>query len=281
MKMFVVFVLLFILCYSIFVNAETETTTKPTDTPTTELQQSNNATDAQTTTQTTKIPQPTTKLSKKPQQTTKNNFQLWLNAIKERNVTFDEYMQKRGNEVLKPSILQFERVLVKDKRSIKAKAHISWISSMQFCFQPWFEPKDFKPIEDQASFFCENLNMRMGIKANDRVKNSKNLNFVNFLQKISIFGAKNGFSHLFLPIFCSKTRFLSQKRHFLPIFSSKTLFLNQKWHFLLVFACFWLKTIFEPRKRTELNRTDLNSYAPPQQNPSRFPNYCFQSIPRQ
>ncbi|VDM95013.1 unnamed protein product [Thelazia callipaeda] len=79
--------------------------------------------------------------------------QIYLNAIKERNVTFSELTQKTGTEILKRLMKQFARLVFSDEEMISTDIRISWISQMQMCFQPLFSIDNFKPIEDQGPFF--------------------------------------------------------------------------------------------------------------------------------
>jgi len=81
-------------------------------------------------------------------------FQSWLHVIGERNVTFEEWVQKTGKETLRRSIQRFQRTTYKEGEEVlKTGVHITWISQLQLCFQPEFHGENFKPIDEQGSFF--------------------------------------------------------------------------------------------------------------------------------
>ncbi|TKR70040.1 hypothetical protein L596_022110 [Steinernema carpocapsae] len=90
---------------------------------------------------------------------------MWLEVIKDRGVTFEEFTQKTGTEVIKRSMQRFQRTTYDEDLVIRTRLRTSWISMMQFCFQPWFDEDNFKTIDDQGNFFtmmlshnAENLN---------------------------------------------------------------------------------------------------------------------------
>lgn len=74
----------------------------------------------------------------------------WIKEIQKRNVTFEELTQKAGLETIKRSLQKFHRTTYDDD-FINTGFRTSWISEMQFCFQPWFDVDNFPPIKDQAS----------------------------------------------------------------------------------------------------------------------------------
>uniref|UniRef100_A0AC35TVA4 Amiloride-sensitive sodium channel n=1 Tax=Rhabditophanes sp. KR3021 TaxID=114890 RepID=A0AC35TVA4_9BILA len=77
----------------------------------------------------------------------------WLDAIHERKVTFEEFTQKVGTEVIRRSLQRFQRTSYDENLVIKTKLKTSWISMMQFCFQPWYDEENYKLIADQGNFF--------------------------------------------------------------------------------------------------------------------------------
>uniref|UniRef100_A0A915PVE6 Uncharacterized protein n=1 Tax=Setaria digitata TaxID=48799 RepID=A0A915PVE6_9BILA len=77
----------------------------------------------------------------------------WLNEIKRRDVTFEELTQKVGLETIKYSVRRFQRTTFNESLKIRTKFRTSWISTMQFCFQPWFDPDSYFEIKDQGNFF--------------------------------------------------------------------------------------------------------------------------------
>ncbi|KAM3716611.1 Acid-sensing ion channel 1B [Dirofilaria immitis] len=77
----------------------------------------------------------------------------WLNEIKHLGVTFEEFIQKVGLETIKYSVRRFERTTFNESLKIQTRFRTSWISTMQFCFQPWFDVNDFFEIKDQGNFF--------------------------------------------------------------------------------------------------------------------------------
>ncbi|MCP9264489.1 Amiloride-sensitive sodium channel [Dirofilaria immitis] len=77
------------------------------------------------------------------------NFFTWLNEIKHLGVTFEEFIQKVGLETIKYSVRRFERTTFNESLKIQTRFRTSWISTMQFCFQPWFDVNDFFEIKDQ------------------------------------------------------------------------------------------------------------------------------------
>ncbi|KAL3986142.1 Amiloride-sensitive sodium channel family protein [Acanthocheilonema viteae] len=77
----------------------------------------------------------------------------WLNEIQHRDVTFEELTQKVGLETIKYSIRRFQRTTFNESMKIKTRFRTSWISTMQFCFQPWFDADNYLEIRDQGNFF--------------------------------------------------------------------------------------------------------------------------------
>ncbi|KAF7638227.1 hypothetical protein Mgra_00002197 [Meloidogyne graminicola] len=74
----------------------------------------------------------------------------WLNEIKKRNVTFDEFRQKVGKETLRRFLHRFDRLDInKEENKIKIDIKITWLSMKQLCFQPYFDINSFIPISDQ------------------------------------------------------------------------------------------------------------------------------------
>uniref|UniRef100_A0A914DS04 Uncharacterized protein n=1 Tax=Acrobeloides nanus TaxID=290746 RepID=A0A914DS04_9BILA len=89
---------------------------------------------------------------KKSLATKRRLIKFWISEIKRRGVSFEELIQKVGKETLDNSIRKFERI-ANDTEKMITNLRISWLSTTQLCFQPWFNHKSFKPIEDQGSFF--------------------------------------------------------------------------------------------------------------------------------
>uniref|UniRef100_A0A9J2PU91 Amiloride-sensitive sodium channel n=1 Tax=Ascaris lumbricoides TaxID=6252 RepID=A0A9J2PU91_ASCLU len=90
---------------------------------------------------------------------------MWLNAIAERNITFAEFTEKVGEETIRRSMQRFQRTTFNEDLVIRTRFRTSWISMMQFCFQPYFDKDNFYDIGDQGNFFtmmlshnAENLN---------------------------------------------------------------------------------------------------------------------------
>uniref|UniRef100_A0A7E4VY83 EF-hand domain-containing protein n=1 Tax=Panagrellus redivivus TaxID=6233 RepID=A0A7E4VY83_PANRE len=77
----------------------------------------------------------------------------WLTVLKDRGITFDEFTQKVGSETIKQSLQRFQRTTYDENLIVQTKFRTSWISMMQFCFQPWFDEDNFHPIKDQGNFF--------------------------------------------------------------------------------------------------------------------------------
>lgn len=95
----------------------------------------------------------------------RKTFKKWMDILESRNITFEEFTQKTGTEVLRRSMQRFQRTTFNEDLVIKTKLRTSWISQMQICFQPWFDQDNFYAIEDQGNFFtmllshnAENLN---------------------------------------------------------------------------------------------------------------------------
>uniref|UniRef100_A0A1I7XKV3 PDZ domain-containing protein n=1 Tax=Heterorhabditis bacteriophora TaxID=37862 RepID=A0A1I7XKV3_HETBA len=82
-----------------------------------------------------------------------NLLQKWMDILASRNVTFEEFTQKTGTEVLRRSMQRFQRITFDEDLVIKTKLRTSWISQMQICFQPWFDEDNFHTIDDQGNFF--------------------------------------------------------------------------------------------------------------------------------
>ncbi|KHJ90211.1 hypothetical protein OESDEN_09949 [Oesophagostomum dentatum] len=83
----------------------------------------------------------------------RKTFKKWMEVLESRNVTFEEFTQKTGTEVLRRSMQRFQRTSFNEDLVIKTKLRTSWISQMQICFQPWFDEDNFYAIEDQGNFF--------------------------------------------------------------------------------------------------------------------------------
>uniref|UniRef100_A0A914PTN1 Uncharacterized protein n=1 Tax=Panagrolaimus davidi TaxID=227884 RepID=A0A914PTN1_9BILA len=77
----------------------------------------------------------------------------WLKTLEDRGVTFEEFTQKVGSETIRRSMQRFQRTTFDEDLVIRTKFRTSWISTMQFCFQPWFDRDNFHPINDQGNFF--------------------------------------------------------------------------------------------------------------------------------
>ncbi|EPB75392.1 Amiloride-sensitive sodium channel [Ancylostoma ceylanicum] len=80
----------------------------------------------------------------------RKTFKKWMEVLESRNVTFEEFTQKTGTEVLRRSMQRFQRSTFNEDLVIKTKLRTSWISQMQICFQPWFDTDNFYSIEDQV-----------------------------------------------------------------------------------------------------------------------------------
>ncbi|KAL3083093.1 hypothetical protein niasHS_010895 [Heterodera schachtii] len=78
---------------------------------------------------------------------------FWFAEIGQRNVTFDDFMQKVGKETLRNSMQRFQRTSYDEEEVIKTQTMITWLSQMQLCFQPVFDLNNSKPITDQGQFF--------------------------------------------------------------------------------------------------------------------------------
>ncbi|PIC27044.1 hypothetical protein B9Z55_019423 [Caenorhabditis nigoni] len=84
----------------------------------------------------------------------RKTFKKWRDILDSRRITFDEFTQKTGIEVLRRSMQRFRRRTFDDDDTvIKTKLRISWISQMQICYQPEFDKDNFKTIDDQGVFF--------------------------------------------------------------------------------------------------------------------------------
>uniref|UniRef100_A0A0N4ZXK9 Amiloride-sensitive sodium channel n=1 Tax=Parastrongyloides trichosuri TaxID=131310 RepID=A0A0N4ZXK9_PARTI len=77
----------------------------------------------------------------------------WLKVIQDRNVTFNEFTQKVGTEVIRRSLQRFNRETKNESLIIKTQLKVSWISMMQLCFQPMYDEKNYHRILDQGIFF--------------------------------------------------------------------------------------------------------------------------------
>lgn len=77
----------------------------------------------------------------------------WLKIIQDRNITFEELTQKVGTEVIRRSLQRFNRETKNESLIIKTQLRTSWISTMQFCFQPMYDEDNYYKIFDQGNFF--------------------------------------------------------------------------------------------------------------------------------
>ncbi|KAI3422154.1 hypothetical protein GPALN_012687 [Globodera pallida] len=78
---------------------------------------------------------------------------FWMAEIEQRNVTFDNFLQKVGKETLRSSMQRFQRTTYEEEEVIRTQTMITWLSQMQLCFQPAFDLNNSKPINDQGQFF--------------------------------------------------------------------------------------------------------------------------------
>ncbi|XGW01769.1 hypothetical protein V3C99_014123 [Haemonchus contortus] len=83
----------------------------------------------------------------------RKTFKKWIEVLQSRNITFEEFTQKTGTEILRRSMQRFQRTTFNEDLVIKTKLRTSWISQMQICFQPLFDEDNFYAIEDQGNFF--------------------------------------------------------------------------------------------------------------------------------
>ncbi|VDK20800.1 unnamed protein product, partial [Anisakis simplex] len=74
-------------------------------------------------------------------------IKMWLDAISDRDVTFGEFTEKVGQETIRRSMQRFQRTTFNEDLVIRTRFRTSWISMMQFCFQPWFDEDNFQSIE--------------------------------------------------------------------------------------------------------------------------------------
>ncbi|KAL3115780.1 hypothetical protein niasHT_007785 [Heterodera trifolii] len=97
------------------------------------------------------------KSGKKQRLRTLNNcfaFLKWVEAIDERNVSFADFTNKVGLEVLRRSIKVFSRQSQNESDTFHMKTSVNWLSNTHLCFRPIFlDEESFKPIEDQGTFF--------------------------------------------------------------------------------------------------------------------------------
>uniref|UniRef100_A0A183C957 Transmembrane protein n=1 Tax=Globodera pallida TaxID=36090 RepID=A0A183C957_GLOPA len=78
----------------------------------------------------------------------------WLDTISDRNVTFAEFTNRVGLEVLRRSMKSFQRWSYNDSDVFHMKTAINWLSNTHLCFRPVFQDEEsFKSIEDQGIFF--------------------------------------------------------------------------------------------------------------------------------
>ncbi|KAI6228745.1 Amiloride-sensitive sodium channel subunit beta [Aphelenchoides fujianensis] len=84
-------------------------------------------------------------------------LQKWTQVIADRNVTFEEFTQKVGAEIVRPSMQRFQRLTFNEDLTIPTRFRTLWISEKQFCFQPWSPSADYMQIDDQGRFFTMSL----------------------------------------------------------------------------------------------------------------------------
>ncbi|CAD5221369.1 unnamed protein product [Bursaphelenchus okinawaensis] len=84
----------------------------------------------------------------------RDGISFWVKQMAERNLTFEDFTQKAGKEVLAKSIKQMTRIVKDDDGPrIKLYPKITWVSRSDVCFQPTYDEENLKPITDQGSFF--------------------------------------------------------------------------------------------------------------------------------
>uniref|UniRef100_A0A1I7RIQ3 Amiloride-sensitive sodium channel subunit alpha n=1 Tax=Bursaphelenchus xylophilus TaxID=6326 RepID=A0A1I7RIQ3_BURXY len=89
------------------------------------------------------------------------HFQQWFHELDVRNVTFNQFVQKAGYELIKLSLQRMKRLTRDTERDLTTYPLIKWISASLFCFQPAAQAEFFKPIDFQGEFF--NLQIRSPI----------------------------------------------------------------------------------------------------------------------
>ncbi|CAD5221381.1 unnamed protein product [Bursaphelenchus okinawaensis] len=87
--------------------------------------------------------------------------QQWLSVLDDRNVTFNQFFQKTGYELIKLSLQRMKRFSPFDERDLTMYPLIKWISSSLFCFQPAAQEEFFAPIDHQGKFL--NIQIRSPI----------------------------------------------------------------------------------------------------------------------
>ncbi|VDM29712.1 unnamed protein product [Toxocara canis] len=107
-------------------------------------------------------------------------IKMWLQTIADRNVTFEEFTEKVGEETIRRSMQRFQRTTFNENLVIRTRFRTSWISMMQFCFQPWFDNDNFYNIEEQARTLNE-----CAVKEQNGTRN-KNETIRNLLKLLSI-----------------------------------------------------------------------------------------------
>ncbi|KAI6176031.1 hypothetical protein M3Y97_00754600 [Aphelenchoides bicaudatus] len=97
------------------------------------------------------------KLLKFQKQNQKNKvlakFQHWRDILKKRDVSFQDFMQKTGDEVLKRMIKKSEKSSMDNDDIYNSTYKVTWISEPNLCFQPQFNGNASGMITAAGRFF--------------------------------------------------------------------------------------------------------------------------------
>lgn len=95
--------------------------------------------------------------SKPRLESTRKVVRLWLDQIHSLNVSFVDFQQKVGVEVLRRSLMMLARTYSgadDDREDQPSKVRVTWVSLRHLCFQPALPNNtDFEVIADQGKFF--------------------------------------------------------------------------------------------------------------------------------
>ncbi|CAJ0582492.1 unnamed protein product, partial [Mesorhabditis spiculigera] len=85
-------------------------------------------------------------------------YEKWLSWCDKNDITYQELMQKVGEQVYRASHISFDRHTFDDERPvIRPDIRIRWISLQQMCWSPEFNKENFQRINDQGKFFSLRL----------------------------------------------------------------------------------------------------------------------------
>ncbi|KAI6207008.1 hypothetical protein M3Y94_00980600 [Aphelenchoides besseyi] len=81
----------------------------------------------------------------------------WMHRINELEISYEDFRQKVGKEILKKGLHRMRRISPDENDVFVIDHKITWISNLNFCFQPVFQTEE--PIKSQGQFLFFQIKM--------------------------------------------------------------------------------------------------------------------------